>query len=70
MPLLLKVALDVRLDVVEGVGVGSIAKAQTDAQASYADAAVLVEKTRAEAAEAALDTKIDNLQEGDISYVG
>ena len=62
-------ALDVRLDVVEGVGVGSIAKAQTDAQ-DYADAAVLVEKTRAESAEAALDTKIDNLQEGDITYVG
>ncbi|CAH9015714.1 conserved hypothetical protein [Vibrio phage 150E35-1] len=62
-------ALDVRLDVVEGVGVGSVAKAQTDAQ-DYADAAVLVEKGRAEAAESALDTKIDNLQEGDITYVG
>lgn len=62
-------ALDVRLDVVEGVGVGSITKAQSDAEA-YADAAVLVEKTRAESAENALDTKIDNLQEGDITYVG
>ena len=62
-------ALDVRLDVIEGVGVGSVSKAQTDAEA-YADAAVLVEKNRAEAAESALDTKIDNLQEGDITYVG
>ncbi|AUR86338.1 hypothetical protein NVP1084O_131 [Vibrio phage 1.084.O._10N.261.49.F5] len=62
-------ALDVRLDVIEGVGVGSVSKAQTDAQ-DYADAAVLVEKNRAEAAESALDTKIDNLQEGDITYVG
>ena len=62
-------ALDIRLDVIEGAGDGSVAKAKTDAQ-TYADAAVLVEKHRAESAETTLDTKIDNLQEGDISYVG
>ena len=62
-------ALSDRLDVVEGTGAGSVAKAQTDAQ-NYADAAVLVEKGRAEAAEAALDLKIDNLAEGDITFVG
>lgn len=62
-------ALDVRLDVVEGVGAGSVAKAQSDAQI-YAAAAVLVEKNRALSAESALDTKIDNLAESDIVYVG
>lgn len=51
-------ALDVRLDVLEGSGAGSVAKAQLDAQA-YADAAVLVEKTRAEAAESALQGEVD-----------
>ena len=64
-------ALDARVDILEGGSstVGSIAKAQADAE-SYADAAVLVEKNRALAAESALDTKIDNLQEGDITFVG
>jgi len=51
-------ALDVRLDVLEGSGAGSVAKAQLDAQA-YADAAVLVEKNRAEAAESALQGEVD-----------
>lgn len=64
-------ALDARVDIIEGDSstVGSVAKAQSDAQ-DYADAAVLVEKNRALAAESALDTKIDNLQEGDITFVG
>lgn len=53
-----ELALDGRLDIIEGSGAGSVAKAQLDAQA-YADAAVLVEKTRAEAAEAALQGEID-----------
>lgn len=54
-------ALDGRLDVIEGSGAGSIAKAQSDAQA-YADAAVLVEKTRAESAEAGLDSRLDVIE--------
>ena len=62
-------ALSVRLDVVEGSGAGSIEKAEQDAK-NYADAAVLVEKSRAEVAEAALDLKIDNLSQGDIQLVG
>ena len=64
-------ALDARVDILEGDSstAGSVAKAQSDAQ-DYADAAVLVEKNRALAAESALDTKIDNLQEGDITFVG
>ena len=62
-------ALSSRLDVVEGSGAGSIEKAEQDAK-DYADAAVLVEKTRAESAEAALDQKIDNLAAGDIKFIG
>lgn len=58
-------ALSGRLDVLEGSGAGSVAKAQLDAQA-YADAAVLVEKGRAEAAEAALQGEIDAV-EGDLA---
>lgn len=54
-------ALSGRLDVIEGSGAGSVAKAQADAQA-YADAAVLVEKNRAEAAEAALQGDIDTVE--------
>lgn len=56
-----EIALDGRLDIIEGSGVGSIAKAQLDAQA-YADAAVLVEKTRAELAEAGLDGRLDVIE--------
>jgi hypothetical protein len=56
-----EIALDGRLDVIEGSGVGSIAKAQLDAQA-YADAAVLVEKTRAELAEAGLVGRLDVIE--------
>ena len=62
-------ALSARLDVIEGVSAGSVSKAEQDAK-DYADAAVLVEKTRAETAEAVLNTKIDNLAEGDITFVG
>lgn len=62
-------AIKDRLDCLEGTEEGSVAKAEADAKA-YADSIVLTEKTRAQAAEAALDTKIDNLQEGDITFVG
>lgn len=58
-----------RLDVVEGAGVGSVAKAEQDSK-DYADAAVLVEKSAREAADVAINQKIDNLQEGDIVFVG
>jgi hypothetical protein len=51
-------ALDARLDVIEGSGAGSVAKALQDAK-DYSDAAVLVEKTRAEAAEEGLQSAID-----------
>jgi hypothetical protein len=50
-----------RLDVIEGSGAGSVVKAQLDAQA-YADAAVLVEKTRAEGVEAGLQSDIDAVE--------
>ena len=64
-------ALSSRLDTVEGNETveGSVKKAEKDAK-DYADAQVLIEKQRAEAAELALNTKIDNLQEGDITFVG
>lgn len=62
-------ALSSRLDVLEGTGAGSIAKAQYDAQA-HADSIVATEQSRALAAEAALDTKVDNLAEGDVQFVG
>ncbi len=64
-------ALSSRLDIVEGSETveGSVKKAEQDAK-DYADAKVLIERQRAEAAELALDTKIDNLQEGDITFVG
>ena len=57
-----------RLDVVEGTGNGSIAKAQSDAQ-TYTDTSVNDEQVRAEAAEAALGLKLDQLQEGDIKFI-
>lgn len=50
-------ALDARLDIIEGTGVGSVYKAEVDAN-QYADSIVLVEKTRAETAEAALSAAI------------
>lgn len=50
-------SLDARIDVIEGSGEGSVVKAEQDAK-DYADAAVLVEKTRAEAAEAVLTSSI------------
>lgn len=46
-----------RLDVIEGSGEGSVAKAESDAK-DYADAAVLVEKNRAVGAEATLFSAI------------
>ena len=58
-------ALDGRLDVLEGSGAGSVAKAQADAE-DFADAAVLVEKNRAEAAELALQGEVDAV-EGDLA---
>lgn len=60
-----ELALGGRLDVLEGSGAGSVAKAQLDAQA-YADAAVLVEQGRAQAAEAALQGEVDAV-EGDLA---
>ncbi len=68
-------ALDARLDVIEGESnvVGSVAKAEADAISSsnsYTDAQVAAEQARAEAAEAALDLKVDNLQVGDIKFIG
>lgn len=51
-------ALDGRLDVLEGSGAGSVAKALVDAKA-YTDAEVLVEKSRALAAEAAIQAEVD-----------
>lgn len=52
-------SLETRLDVIEGDATveGSVAKAESDANA-YADAAVLVEKNRAEAAEALLTSNL------------
>lgn len=50
-------SLNSRVDVLEGTGAGSVAKAQSDAE-DYADAAVLVEKNRAEAEELALSSAI------------
>jgi len=49
-----------RLNTIEGIGPGSIVKAETDAK-SYADGIVLTEKTRAELAENNLDDKITNV---------
>jgi len=56
-------ALDERLDIIQGADQGSIVKAQLDAQ-SYADDAVLVEKTRAEGIESQLQSDIDDLVDG------
>ena len=68
-------SLSSRLDIVEGDAntAGSITKAQADAVAlaeAYTDQEVESERQRAVAAETALDTKIDNLLEGDITFVG
>ena len=64
-------ALSSRLDIVEGSETveGSVNKAEQDAK-DYADAKVLIEKQRAETAEAVLNSKIDNLAEGDITFIG
>jgi len=50
-------ALDGRLDVLEGSGAGSVAKAQADAQ-TYADGKFSTEQSRAQAAEAGLASDI------------
>ena len=66
-------ALDGRLDVVEGVGEGSVAKAKADAIStanSHATSITSIETSRAVAAENALDQKLDNLSEGDLRYIG
>ena len=64
-------ALSSRLDVVEGDSsvVGSIAKAQSDAQA-FATNAIAFQANIRVAAEAVLNLKMDNLAEGDITFVG
>ena len=62
-------AIKGRLDVLEGSGTGSVAKAEVDAKA-HADTIVATEQARALAAEASLGTKIDNLAEGDVQFVG
>lgn len=64
-------SLSNRLDIVEGdaTTVGSVSKAESDAKA-HADSLVATEQARALAAEAALDTKVDNLAEGDVQFVG
>jgi len=49
---------ETRLDVIEGTGEGSIAKAEADAMA-YTDSEVLTEKNRAMSREAELQTEID-----------
>ena len=51
-------ALDARLDVIEGSGEGSVAKALVDAKA-YTDSEVSAEETRALAAEGVLQDNID-----------
>jgi hypothetical protein len=66
-------ALDGRLDVVEGVGEGSVAKAKADAISTantHATSITSIETSRAVAAENALDQKLDNLAEGDLRYIG
>lgn len=50
-------ALDARLDVIEGSGEGSVAKAKADAK-SYADGKFAAEQSRAQAAEAGLASDI------------
>jgi len=54
-------ALDGRLDIIEGIGEGSVAKAEQDAK-DYADAAVLVETNARIAADNALDLRLDALE--------
>jgi len=62
-------ALSGRLDIVEGSGAGSVAKAEADSKA-YTDTQVSAETAARVAADAALDAKIDNLSQGDIKYIG
>jgi hypothetical protein len=54
-------ALDGRLDIIEGIGEGSVAKAEQDAK-DYADAAVLVETNARIAADDALDGRLDVIE--------
>lgn len=61
-------ALDARLDVIEGVGAGSISKALQDAK-DYADGIVDTEETARIAGDDALDARLDVI-EGDSSTVG
>ena len=66
-------ALDARLDVIEGSGEGSVAKAEADAISTamfHAMNLTGIETNRALSAEAALNLKVDNLQEGDIKFIG
>jgi len=65
------VALSDRLDIVEGDNtvVGSIERAQLLSN-NYTDSSVASEAALRIAADAALDAKIDNLAEGDITFVG
>ena len=65
--------LDGRLDVVEGVGEGSVSKAKTDAIAAanvITFSTVANETNRSLAAEAALQATLDNLAEGDLRFIG
>ena len=62
-------ALGGRLDVIEGVGVGSVAKAESDAKA-HADSLVNAEEVRATTAEAAILQRLDNELVGDSRYIG
>lgn len=57
-------ALDSRLDVIEGSGAGSIAKALQDAK-DYTDSSVSAEQTARESADLALDGRLDVLEGAD-----
>lgn len=61
-------ALSGRLDVIEGSGAGSIAKALQDAK-DYTDAEVSSEQSARESADSALDARLDTL-EGDQNTAG
>ena len=68
-------ALDARLDIVEGDSTvtGSIANAQATAEttaASYTDQQVTAEANARQSDVNGLNTKIDNLAEGDVTFVG
>jgi len=64
-------ALDGRLDTVEGDAstVGSIAHGVSESQL-YTDSKVAIEATARQQQDAVLNLKIDNLAEGDITFVG